>query len=63
MDWKSLGFYVLDRLKEPSTYAGILGFLVAGHISVDPTAWAQVTALGVAAASTAAVLLKEGNHA
>lgn len=60
MDWKSLGFYVLDRLKEPSTWIALGGYILAAHIQVEPGVWAQISALGIAAASTAGVLLKEG---
>jgi hypothetical protein len=60
VDWKALGFYVLDRFKEPSTYIGLGGYLLAAHIQVDPDMMAQLSALGVAAASTLGIVLKEG---
>lgn len=60
MDWKSLGFYVLDRFKEPSTYLGIGGLIVAAHIKVDPDTLSQVGQLAMVLASTLGVVLKEG---
>jgi hypothetical protein len=60
MDWKSLGFFVLDRLKEPSTYAGIAGLIAASHLMVDPALITALSGVGMAGASAVAIAVKEG---
>ena len=53
--------WVLARLKEPSTYAGLAGLLVAAHLCGDCSTWADaVKYVGIGLASAAAVLLPEG---
>ena len=50
--------WVLDRLREPSTWAGVAGILTLAHIHLGADQMAGVTALGVGLASLAAVILK-----
>jgi hypothetical protein len=58
---KSAGSYALDRLQEASTYAGIAGLLGANFgIHFNPDFQGAVTKLGMCAAATAAILIKEG---
>jgi hypothetical protein len=49
--------WLLDRLKEPSTYAGFAGLALAFGLS--DVQWAAVSALVAAAAGAAAVFLAE----
>lgn len=51
--------YVIARLKEPSSYAGLGGFLVAAHVANPGAMSAQVTTVGVAIATILAVLMPE----
>lgn len=58
---KSAGTYVLSRLQEASTYAGIAGLLGANfgvHFNADFQGAA--TQVAISFASLAAVLIKEG---
>ena len=51
--------YLIARLREPSTYAGIAALLASLGVSV-PSGWIQaVSALGVALAGAAALFLPE----
>lgn len=52
--------YVLGRLKEPSTWAGI-GVVVSLFLgsTIDEGFWAQIVAAGMAIAGVLAVILKE----
>lgn len=51
--------YLLSRLREPSTYAGIAGVLAAFGLAV-PVEWLQaLSALGMAVAGVAAVAMPE----
>jgi hypothetical protein len=52
--------WILDRLREPSSYAGIAAFVGGAfgfHVSADFTA--QVAAAGVAVAGLVAFVLKD----
>lgn len=60
MDWKSVSFYVLDRFKEPSTYAGIAGLVAASHLAVSPELLTSMAGVAMAIASSVSVALKEG---
>jgi NAD/NADP transhydrogenase alpha subunit len=52
--------YILDRLQEPSTYAGIAAFLAGlGLLGLNEQAWNQVLGACVTIAASAAMLLKE----
>jgi hypothetical protein len=55
---KLLGF-VLARLAEPSTYAGLGALLAAGGVQIDGIILRAVIQLLVASAGLAAVLLPE----
>ncbi len=54
-----LVFYVIARLKEASTYAGINGLLVAAHVANPDAMSAKITTAGVAIATFLAVFLPE----
>lgn len=50
--------YILDRLKERSTWLGIIGAATAIGISVSPDTANAITAAGVAVASLIAAITK-----
>ncbi len=52
--------YILDRLREPSTYAGLAGVLAALHVNLDPGLWQVMVDAGVALAGIAAFFVQEG---
>lgn len=52
--------YILDRLLEPSTYAGIAAVLAALHVNLDPGLWQVIVDAGVALAGIAAFFVREG---
>lgn len=56
--------YILNRLQEPSTYAGIAAFLAGiGLLGLNEQAWNQIIGAGVAIAASAAMVLKEKSAA
>lgn len=53
--------FILDRLKEPSTFAGIAAFLSAfGLLGLTESEWNQVFGAIAAMAGALAIFLKEG---
>ena len=48
--------YVLSRLREPSTWAGIAAVLGAVRINLDPGLWATLSTTGMALAGLGAAL-------
>lgn len=52
--------FVLDRAKEPSTYAGVATLLAAGGLPVNADLFHAGVTLAVAAAGFVAMLLPEG---
>jgi hypothetical protein len=51
--------YVISRLREPSTYAGMAALVAAFGLAV-PTEWVQaLSALGVAVGGVLAIVLRE----
>ena len=51
---------LIDRLKEPSTYAGIAGaFAALGILDLDEGAWNTIFGAVAAIAAAAAVIIKE----
>lgn len=48
--------YVIDRLKEKSTWAGIGAFIAGVGIAIDPSLWESISALGIAVAGLGAAL-------
>lgn len=53
--------FILERLKEPSTFAGIAAFLAGfGLLGLTESDWNQILGAVAAFAGAAAVLLKEG---
>ena len=53
----SIGPYILARLGEASTYAGVAALLGGFHISVPATTLGAVTQVGIALAGALAVVL------
>ncbi len=51
--------YLLARLKEPSTYAGLAAILTAFGVTLAPDLWEAIAATGAGLAGLAAVLLRE----
>ena len=51
--------YVIERLREPSTYAGLAGILAALHINLDPGLWQHIVEAALGLSSLAAFLLGE----
>ena len=52
--------YVIQRLKEPSTYAGIAAFLASiGALGFSEYEWNQIFAAVAAVAAALAVVIKE----
>ncbi len=51
--------WMLERLKEPSTYMGIVAMLSAAGIFVDPQLTQNITAAGVGVTGVILFLLKE----
>lgn len=51
--------YLADRLREPSSWAGLAGILAAVGVSVSPEIWREATAAATGIAGLAAVLLRE----
>lgn len=51
--------FAIARLREPSTYAGLVGVLMAFHVH-DATSWANdLTTLGLGVAGVVAMVCKE----
>lgn len=48
--------WFLDRLKEPSSYRGLVWLLTALGVSLSPEAWQYITTIGMAAAGLIGVL-------
>lgn len=51
--------WLLDRLKEPSTYLGITAMLSAAGYALDPELVKQITAAGVGVSGIILFVLKE----
>lgn len=51
--------YVLARLSEASTWAGIAAMLTVLHVSIDPGLWQHIVDAGIACAGLAAAAIKE----
>ena len=49
--------YALNRLKEPSTYAGIAAILAAFHVTVPADVWGASVQAAISLAGLVAVLL------
>lgn len=55
--------YILGRLREPSTWAGIAGILGALHLSLDPGLWQNISTAGMALAGIVAALVADRSAA
>ncbi len=51
--------WLLQRLREPSTWRGLIWLLTALGISIRPELWEQITAVGMALAGLLGVALRE----
>lgn len=51
--------WLLNRLREPSTWRGLVWLLTALGVSLSPEAWAHITTIGMAAAGLIGVLTRE----
>ncbi len=51
--------YVIDRLREPSTYAGLAAVLAALHINLDPGLWQMIVDAAIAISGIAAFFVRE----
>jgi hypothetical protein len=55
--------WVIARLKEPSSYAGLAGLLLANHVAQSDVWAAGLTSIGIGIASIAAIFLPEKSNA
>ena len=51
--------YIISRLKEPSTYAGLAALLAAFGVSIDPGMLQAVVAVATAIAGLASIFVAE----
>lgn len=51
--------YIINRLKEPSTYAGLAALLAAFGVSIDPGMLQAVVAVATAIAGLASIFVAE----
>jgi len=51
--------WLIARLKEPSTWRGIVWMLTACGVTLRPEIWEQITAIGMAAAGLLGVITSE----
>lgn len=51
--------WLLNRLREPSTWRGLVWLLTALGVSLSPDAWAHITTIGMAAAGLIGVITRE----
>jgi hypothetical protein len=51
--------YIISRLKEPSTYAGLAALLAAFGVSIDPGMLQAVVAVATAIAGLASIFVSE----
>lgn len=49
----------IDRLREPSTYRGLIWLATALGVTLKPEVWEQITAVGMALAGLMGVLTSE----
>lgn len=54
--------WLVARLKEPSTWRGLVWLLTAFGVTFRPEVWEQITAVGMAAAGLVGVLTSEENR-
>jgi uncharacterized transporter YbjL len=51
--------FILARLREPSTWAGIAAFLAAAGVAVRPDLWEALTTAGIAMAGVGLAVSKD----
>ncbi len=54
---------ILNRAKEPSTWAGIAAVLAVAGVNIDPGTWQLLVQAATALAGIAAMFMKERNDA
>lgn len=52
--------YIIDRLKEASTWRGIIAFLTAAGISISPELGEKIIAVGLAIIGVIGMVFKDG---
>jgi hypothetical protein len=63
MNAQDLEMWLVSRMKEPSSYAGLAGLLTALHLVLPPGVIQVLPIIGMAIASVLAVLLPERSKA
>lgn len=51
--------WIIARLKEPSTYRGIIWLMTAIGLHVSPEAWMQITSIGMGIAGGIGVITRD----
>ena len=51
--------WVVNRLREPSTWRGLVWLATAAGVSLSPDVWAYITTIGMAAAGLIGVITRE----
>ena len=51
--------YILDRLSEPSTWRGLIGFVAATGVVIEPAMADRIIAAGLALAGIVAMLTRD----
>lgn len=51
--------YILGRLREPSTYAGIAAILAAFNITIDPGMWGTIVQVCIGLAGLVAAMVPD----
>lgn len=52
--------YIIDRLKEASTWRGIIGLITAAGVSISPEQIDKIVAAGLAIMGVIGMLFKDG---
>jgi len=53
--------WIIGRLREPSTWRGLIWLATACGVTLRPEVWEQITAVGMAGAGVLGVVLSEKN--
>lgn len=54
--------YIIDRLKEASTWRGIIGLLTAAGVTISPEMIEQIVAAGLAVMGIIGMVFKDGHN-
>jgi hypothetical protein len=60
VNWTNFLNWIVERAKEPSTYAGIGLVLASANVHIDPSLGASLVNFGMAAAGVASIVKSEG---